>query len=79
MVKSSLATPGSISPVSATKTKRPRSLEAATRWPPERNRITITARFSLQRHIDEAIKEFEIALKRNPSHPEGHYNLGRAF
>jgi tetratricopeptide (TPR) repeat protein len=29
--------------------------------------------------IDEAIPEFQAALKRSPKHPEAHYYLGRAL
>jgi Flp pilus assembly protein TadD len=32
-----------------------------------------------QGKLDEAIPEFEEALKRNPNHPEAHYHLGRAL
>jgi tetratricopeptide (TPR) repeat protein len=29
--------------------------------------------------LDQAIPEFEAALKYNPNHPEAHYHLGRAL
>jgi Flp pilus assembly protein TadD len=29
--------------------------------------------------FDQAIAEFQIALKHNPNHPEGHYHLGLAL
>jgi Flp pilus assembly protein TadD len=29
--------------------------------------------------LDQAIREFETALKHNPNHPEAHYHLGRAL
>ena len=29
--------------------------------------------------LDQAIPEFEAALKYNPNNPEGHYHLGRAL
>jgi len=29
--------------------------------------------------MDQAIPEFQAALKHNPNHPEAHYHLGRAL
>ena len=53
----------------------------ATRWAPRSGRVHYEYAMFLFRDgkLDQAIPEFEAALKYNPNHPEAHYHLGRAL